>query len=174
MFKELNTLKPFMEEPGREFSVRETAKVLGISPATASKELKLFASLGILNERKERILTLYKANIESDYYRDLKIFCNIRMLRDSGLLMALNKFYLKPAVILFGSAASGVDTETSDFDLLVVSERNEGFKAAGEFEKKLGRKIHVFAVKSVMELKNEHLINNVLNGITIQGRIKWM
>lgn len=174
MFKELNTLRLFFEEPNREFNVREVARLLKISPATASKELKILAKEGLLKEREERILKLYRANLESDIYKDTKVFYNIRKIKDSGLLDALNRFYSKPAVILFGSAASGLDTEASDFDLLIISEKTKEFLEINKFEKKLKRKLQLFIVKNIKDLRNEHLINNVINGITLQGKIKWI
>lgn len=173
MFRELNTMKLFFEEPTREFNVREVARLLKISPATASKELRLLSKKGMLTGRRERILNLYKANLDSDFYRDLKIFYNLRKIRDSGLVDALNKFYLKPAIVLFGSAASGMDTETSDFDMLVISEKTARFPETEKFDKKLNRELQFFVVKDVRDLKNEHLINNAINGITLQGKIKW-
>lgn len=174
MFKELNILKLFFENPNKEFNVREVARLLKISPATASKKLKRLAKANILKKRKERILTLYKANLDNDFYRDLKIFYNIRKIKESGFLNALNKFYLKPVVILFGSCAYGIDTETSDFDLLIISEKTVKFPNIQKFEKKLNRKIQLFIVKEIKELKNKHLINNILNGIVLQGKIKWI
>lgn len=173
MFRELNIMKLFFEAPTREFNVREVARLLKISPATASKELRLLSKKGMLTGRRERVLNLYKANLDSDFYRDLKIFYNLRKIRDSGLVDALNKFYLKPAIVLFGSAASGMDTETSDFDMLVISEKTARFPETEKFEKKLNRELQFFVVKDVRDLKNEHLINNVINGITLQGKIKW-
>lgn len=172
MFNKLNTL--FFEEPIREFNVREVARMVNISPATASKKLKDMSQKGLLKERKERMLILYKANLESDYYKDCKIFYNIRKIKDSGLVEALNLFYLKPTIVLFGSAAFGLDTETSDIDLVIISENTKEFKDLKKFEKKLGRKIQLFAVGNIPDLKNKHLINNVLNGITIQGVLKWI
>ncbi len=174
MFKELNILKLFLEEPAREFNVREVARLQKISPATASKELKAFARQDLLQERKERMLILYKANLESSSYKDVKVFYSIRKIKTSGLLDALNRFYLKPAIVLFGSAATGLDTETSDFDLLVVSEKNSAFPEIKKYEAKLNRGLQIFAVKSIKELKNEHLINNIINGISLQGKIKWI
>jgi predicted nucleotidyltransferase len=175
MFKKLNILKIFFEEPSREFNVREIARILKIAPATASKELKEeLVKQSILKERKQKIFNLYKANLESDFYRDLKIYYNLRKIKDSGLLEALNKFYLKPTIVLFGSAASGLDTETSDFDLLVISEKIKEFPESKKFEKKLNRKLQIFVVKNIKELKNKHLINNIVNGITLQGKIKWI
>ena len=174
MFKDLNTLKLFFEEPTREFNVREVARILHISPATASKVLNMFVEKGLLVERKERLLKLYKANLESDFYKDLKIFYNIRKIKETGLLNALNAFYLKPTIVLFGSAAFGLDTETSDFDLLVISEKTKEFPDLKKFEKKMNRKLQLFVVKDVTKLRNKRLINNILNGIVIQGELKWI
>ena len=174
MFKELNILKLFFEQPDREFNVREIGRILKISPATASKELKKLANERLLKERKERFFNLYKANLESDYYIDLKIFYNLRKIKECGLLEEINKFYLKPTVILFGSAASGIDTETSDFDLVVISEKSKEFPKLKIFEKKLNRKLQLFVVEDIRNLRNRHLINNILNGIVLQGKIRWI
>jgi len=174
MFREINILRIFFEEPAREFNVREAAKILKVSPATASKDLKEMTKKGFLKARKQSVFDFYKADTDSDAYRDLKVYYNIRKVKESGLLDALNKFYLKPAVVLFGSAASGLDTETSDIDILVVSERGQDFPESKAFEKKLNRRLQFFVVKEVKDLRNEHLINNVVNGITLQGAVKWI
>lgn len=173
MFNELNMLKIFFEEPNREFNVREVARILKIAPATASNKLNLFKEEGILNERKERFLKLYKSNLENELYKDLKIFYNIRKIKESKLIDNLNKFYLKPTIVLFGSATSGLDTETSDFDLLIISEKTKEFPELIKFEKVINRKLHILVFKDIKDLKDTNIINNILNGITLQGKIKW-
>jgi len=173
MFKELNSLKLFFEKPTRWFNTREVARLLKIAPATASKELKRLSKLDLLNERKERMLNLYSANLDNEY-KDVKVYYNIRKLKESGLIDALNQFYLKPKIILFGSCAYGLDVETSDFDLLIVSEKLKDFPSTKLYEKKINRALQIFVVKEIKDLKNNHLINNVLNGINIQGQLKWI
>lgn len=174
MFKELNTLKIFLEEPARKFNVREVARLLKITPATASKQLKYFAKKGVLKYEKERIFDLYSADIESTTYRDLKLYYNITKIRNSGILEALDKFYLKPTVIFFGSGTTGHDTKNSDFDFVVISENKKDFPRKAEFEKKMQRTLQIFAVANLNDLKNEHLINNALSGILLQGEIRWI
>jgi len=173
MFKKLNIIKIFFEEPSREFNVREVARILKISPATASKDLGNLVKQGLLKLRKERIFHLYRANLENDSYKDFKLFYNIKKIKDLGLIDALNKYYLKPAIVLFGSASKGEDTETSDLDLVVVSEKTKEFPKLKNFERKIRKKIQLFRVKNINELRNKHLMNNVLNGIVLQGRLKW-
>lgn len=174
MSKKLNILNLFFEEPNREFNVREVARILKISPTTASKELKNLAKKALLEERKERIFNLYKANLDNEDYKDAKRYYNINKLKNSGLIERLNKFYLKPVIVLFGSYAFGLDIETSDIDLLIISEKTSKFDNIKKFENKLKRKLQIFNVRAVKELKNKELINNVINGIVIQGKIKWI
>jgi len=174
MFKELNILKFFFEEPNREFNVREVARIMNVAPATASSQLKELAKERLLQEKKERNLIIYKANLDNDKYKDLKIFYIIRKIKDSGLIEELNKFYMKPAIILFGSASFGLDTEDSDIDLVILSEKTKEFLKREEYEKIIKRKLQLFVIKNIKELKNNHLINNVLNGIVIQGELKWI
>ncbi|MEK6826149.1 MAG: hypothetical protein AABX90_00805, partial [Nanoarchaeota archaeon] len=61
-----------------------------------------------------------------------------------------------------------------DIDLLLISEKTEEFPEARRFEKKFGREIHLFIVKDMKDLKNEHLTNNILNGTILQGEVKWI
>ena len=172
MFNNLNIMKRFFGEPTREFNVREIARLVGLSPATASKNLKELVKKGLLKERRDRTFHLYKADLESQAYRDYKTFYTIRKIRDSGLIDSLNRFYLRPTIILFGSAASGMDTETSDIDMVVISEKIRRFPDSARFEDKLGRKLQIFAVTGIKDL-NKNLANNVINGITLQGKAQW-
>lgn len=173
MFKEINTLKPFLEEPNREFHVREAASLISLSPATASKKLKLFTKLKILKHRKERIYDLYKANLENNAFTDLKTYYTINKIRQS-LIPALNKFYLKPTIVLFGSAAFGLDTKESDIDLLIISENIKDFPSKKKYQQKLNRNLQIFAHNALKQVKNKHLLNSMINGVVLQGEIEWI
>ncbi|MBU0758416.1 MAG: hypothetical protein KKF44_10185 [Nanoarchaeota archaeon] len=173
MFEELNLLEPFFKDPEREFGIREFAVLRKLSPATASTKLKKFTKKQILKSRKERIYLLFKANLENELYKDLKIFYNLQNIKKCGLVEKLNSFYMKPTIIFFGSGSLGLDAAGSDFDIAVISERVD-LPDITKYEKKLHRKIQLFAVKELKDLKNEHLINSIINGITLQGGIKWI
>jgi len=172
MFKELNILKIFFESPTKEFNVREAARILNIAPATASSQLKSFAKNGFILERKERNLILYKANLENSEYIEAKKYYNMLKIRESGIIEELDRFYIKPTIILFGSASEGLDIENSDIDLVIISE-NTKLMNVEKFEKKLNREVQMFAVKNIKDLGNPHLINNIINGTVLQGEIKW-
>jgi predicted nucleotidyltransferase len=173
MFNKLNILKTFFNNPKKEFNIREIARLLKISPATASTQLKSLAKQGFLKQRNYKHLILCRADLESNKYKDLKTYHTITRLRESGLITALNEFYLKPTIILFGSASRGIDTEASDLDLLIISEKTQNLKEKEKYEHKLKREIQLFPVRKISDLRNKHLINNVLNGIVIQGSIEW-
>ncbi|HIH48762.1 TPA: nucleotidyltransferase domain-containing protein [Candidatus Woesearchaeota archaeon] len=176
MYKKINIsiLEIFFQSPEQEFNVREVARLRNVSPATASKELHLLEKEKILKKREERYYLLFQSNLESDSYKDIKVYYMIRALRESGLINKLNDFYLKPTIVLYGSAAYGLDTSTSDVDLIVISEKTEAITNLRVYEHKINRAIHLMNIKELKELKNEHLINNVLNGILVQGSIQWI
>jgi len=173
MSKNMNIMSLFFKEPNREFNVREVGRTLHITATTASKHLKELKKEKLLTHRKERNLHLYKSYLESDEYKDAKTYYTINKIRKSGLINELNKWYIKPTIILFGSAAKGLDTENSDIDLVIISENEKEFPKREEFQKKLGKEIQLFIVKKLKDLHNEHLINSVLNGIVIQGELTW-
>lgn len=174
MFKELNILKIFFENPSKEYGVREIARALNISPATASQRLQELYSQKVLRYRPDRTLDLYSADMTRPEYIDTKKYYSIIKLRESGIIDALNKEYLKPTIILFGSVSTGLDTETSDIDLVVISEKITEFKRRKEYEKKLGKEIQIINIKNLRDITNPHLINNILNGTTLQGEIVWI
>lgn len=174
MFKELNILRPFFEDPKREYNIRELSRILKISPATVSKDLKNISKKGILKEKKERNFIFYKANLSDDRYKDLKTYYNIRKIKESGLIDELNIYYHKPTIILYGSFTTGLDTKDSDIDLVIISENTKDFPKKSQFEKKLHKTLQIFIVNSIKEIKNEHLVNSILNGIVLQGSLRWI
>lgn len=172
MFKQLIYLKPFFDSPSKEFSVRDISRILKISPATASKYLKDFHKQNILQYRKERMLDLYLADISSQTYRDIKIFYNIRLIRESGLIEELNDFYLKPTIILFGSMSNAYDREESDIDLFIQCASDEEFPKQKHFEKLFSKDLQIFVHKTIKGVGNKHLMNNIISGIVLQGVIR--
>lgn len=169
MFEELNILGVFFENPSKDFSVREIARILKIAPATASKNLKEFSKQDILKQEKVRGFHLYSSNLDSIDYRDLKRYYNIKKIRVSGIIEKLNKQYQKPTIVLFGSFASGLDIEESDIDIAVFSENTSDFKERKECENKLKRELQFFVFKNLKSVKNKLLGNSILNGVVLQG-----
>src|SRR3989338_856899 len=158
-------LEKFIEEPEREFHVREVARAVKVSPATASQYLKKLAKAGLLTSKLERNHRLYRANAESSNYRDTKIHYNISRIKGSGLVDYLKIELNHPkAIILFGSFRKGDNVPESDIDIFVVAAVKKKLNLSG-FEKKLGHPIQLFVYSQSelekMKLKNRELLNNI-------------
>ena len=163
----------FFEEPQREIAVREYARMQGIAPATASKYLQALAKDGILLQRKERNLVLYKAHEESDAYKDAKRCENIQHIRNSGVIEHLKSQLQQPlAIFLFGSFAKAENRKGSDIDLFVIT-RNKKKIDLANYEKRLNAPIQLFihTPEEVEKMKTteKNLLNNILNGIRLYG-----
>ena len=168
MLKIIYNLHPFFEDCYRRINVREYAKLLKISPPTASKLLTNYHKEGLIGMRKERNYIFFFANKESKLFIDLsRIYWQNKL---SELVSFLKKELVLPTIILFGSVAKAEVTKDSDIDIAVISRKKElGLKL---FEKKLKRKIQVFLFQSLKDIKNKELANNILNGCVLFGRIK--
>ena len=163
----------FIEDPNGWFHIREIAKLAGLSPTTATSYLEDFRKRGILLRKKERNNVLYKANSESYNYKDLKLYYNIKKFRDSGLINFLNEEFNYPkAIILFGSFRKAENTKESDVDLFILSPIKKE-ASLENFEKKLKHKIQLFVYSREefdnLKKKNKELLNNILNGISLDG-----
>jgi len=166
-------LEYFFEEPEREFHVRELAKLLKRSPTTISKYLnKLKKESVLVSERKLNHL-LFKANSNNFQFKDLKLFYNLKNLKESGLLDYLDEELNHPrAIILFGSFVKSENIKKSDIDLFIITSIKKELNLKG-FEKKLGHEIQLFLHSNKeleeMKQKKEPLLNSIINGIVLEG-----
>src|SRR3989344_982154 len=137
-------LKLFMEEPEREFHVRELAKRLRLSPTTVSKRALGLRAGGLLQARKWSNHLLYKADTFSSSLQRAKQAYNLEKVCRSGVVEHLADALNEPeAIILYGSYAKGEDAPQSDVDIAVISPVKKEVSLE-RFEKKLGRGIHLF------------------------------
>lgn len=171
MLEILNKLESFFEDSYRSISVREYAKMVKISPPTASKILKELTKEGYLQQRMERKHLFFTLTIENETVVDLN-----RLYWKQKLQKLTQEFQAKftgASGILFGSLAKAEAKADSDIDLAIFAPEKKiiGLKP---FEKALGRKISLYWFKSLSEVKNEHLCNNILNGVVLFGKLKWL
>jgi len=166
-------LEYFVREPEREFHVRELAKLIKKSPTTISKYLTKFEKNGILVSKRKLNHLLFKANTESQAFKNKKLFYNVQKLEESRLIDFLdNEFNHPESIILFGSFRKAEDILASDIDILIITSIKKELNLE-KFEKKLGHRIQLFvhsrAEIEKMKLKNKELVNNWLNGIVLRG-----
>ena len=164
----------FLDNPKRSYHVRGVARALVISPRTAKKYLSVLARDGMLIREKSGIYENYRADRQSQEFRDLKVFHTIRKLRACGVIGFLESKFNYPAIMLYGSAARGEDDEGSDIDIFVVTKTKTDEIDTGAFAKKLGHNLHVIIMgeSDLRSGKNKELVNNALNGMVVSGFVE--
>ncbi|MBU4308308.1 MAG: nucleotidyltransferase domain-containing protein [Nanoarchaeota archaeon] len=91
-------------------------------------------------------------------------------LYESRLIDYLKKFYEEPkSIILFGSYSKGLDTEKSDIDICVITDKND-LPDLTIFEKKLNRKINI--INSNINNMKKEFKNSLINGNVLEGYIE--
>ena len=165
-----NILDYFIKEPEREYYVRELAKLLKKSPTTISKYLNKLEKKGLLKSEKKFNHLLFKANIESKKFKDLKLFYNIEKIRESGLIDYLNDKFNYPTIVLFGSFGKAENSINSDIDILVITPLKNKIDLE-KYEELLKHKIQLFLHSSpeLSKMKNKNLLNNFINGFVLEG-----
>ncbi|MDI6905260.1 MAG: nucleotidyltransferase domain-containing protein [Candidatus Bathyarchaeia archaeon] len=137
-------LAKLMMNPDKRFYIRELSRELRIPYGMLYKEEKNLVSLGIVKEEKRGRVTLVSVNKNLPYFAELK---NL-MIKTAGLgdLLgsALSELKGIRYALIYGSFASGDESESSDVDILVVGDVTEErmLNVISQIEKDLGREIN--------------------------------
>ncbi len=169
MLKILNDLDPFFEDCYRRINVREYAKIMRISPPTASKLLDSYANINLLLKDKYKNYILFFANKESEDFIDLSRIYWRHVLKE--LVSMLVSKLTNPAIILFGSLSKAEVKSDSDIDLAIFTQKKE--LDLRDFERRIKRKIQIFQFKSLSDIGNKELANNIINGYVLHGRLEF-
>ena len=137
-------LDAFLSLPKARFYIRELERKINEEAKNISRELKNLESLGLLTSESQGNQKFYSVNEGFFLYSELKgiIFKTTGVL---GLLKeALAKLKGIEAAFIYGSYATGKETESSDVDLMIVgkpdlTELNEEISG---LEDKLNREIN--------------------------------
>ena len=139
----VHILEEFLLNPGNEYHIREMARIVEATPIYVQKELKNLESLGLLGNRKKGNMMLYKLHTKSPIAEDLKrIFLKTESI-GQAIMKELDTKEIKFAFI-FGSFAKGIETQTSDVDLLMVGDvsDNDVLRSISKTERRIGREIN--------------------------------
>lgn len=158
MLNIFNELNPFFEDNYLEVGVREYAKLIKVSPPTASTILQKYFDEGLLKKKEERRYHLYSINKQN--FKDLCALYWKLQLED--VLKKINSVYYDSVVYLFGSIVKGEFTPNSDVDIVVFS------KIDKKIDFKFRKEIQLFVFKNKSSVP-KNLLNNILNGIKISG-----
>lgn len=164
MLTELNSLAPFIEDNYVRIHVRQYAKLMNLSPPTASKTLKAWAKKGILLHSVDKGYDIYVAS-RSESFIHLSALYWHQKFTDIGLISRLEKHYFNRPIILYGSLAKGEARKESDVDIAII--RGKALYDLSIYEKKLKRNIQVMLFKNVEGIP-KNLINEIMNGYVLK------
>lgn len=164
----INNLEPFFIDNYRRINIREFARIKKISPPYASKLLDSFEKEGLLIKEKDRNYIFYSANKDSKEFIEFSRVYWFKVFKKIGLIDYLEKEFINPTIILFGSFSKAEIKQDSDIDLAVFTPTDK-IADFDFFEKKLKRKIQLFVFRSRGEIKNKDLLDNILNGFIVSG-----
>jgi len=165
-------LELFFKKPLHSFHLRELCRALKWSPTKVRSNINILKKKKLITETKEKNLSIFRSNIGNGEFKKFKTVYNILKAFEIAEVIEKNLEDFE-AVILFGSARKGEDTENSDFDICVVGakEKDIDFK---DKERELNRRISPLFIESFEKLrkKNRELLNNLINGFVIKGYAK--
>jgi len=139
----VNILEVFFLNTKNEYHIRDLARIVKATPIYVQKELKNLESLGLLESRKKGNMVLYKLRTKSPISEDLKrIFLKTESL-GMVIMKELDTRKIKFAFI-FGSFAKGIETPTSDVDVLIIGDVSEDdvLRSIAKTERRIGREIN--------------------------------
>lgn len=170
----LNIMKPFFENPEKEYYIREISRIVKVNHTTVRQKLNDLVKEGFLQTRKGKIYPVYIANLNKKFL-NLKIYYNLEKLRKSGIVESLEKKFEYPVIVVFGSYSDAMDNHQSDVDIAIISNTKKDFDTK-KYRKKIGRDIslHIFSKKEWENTIENHprLVNNISNGIVVSGELE--
>lgn len=162
-------LEQFFNNPAKDFHIREMARLLNLSKTTVAYHINHLVKDKLILKQKKDVFISFRANETSDRYRFYKRQQSLASIFECGLLDYLESQCAPRCIILFGSFAKGEHDKSSDIDLFVQA--NDTLLKLSDFEKRLKHKINVLFEPALEKLSSE-LLNNIINGIKLQGFIK--
>jgi predicted nucleotidyltransferase len=166
-------LKIFLFNPTDSFRLRELSRLSKISPPSVMEYLKEFEKEELIKTYVKRDIPFYKSNLDSEKMKSYKKLAILFELENTGLINFLNDKFAPEAIILYGSYSKGEFTEESDIDIFLLGVDIAKTKIdIEEYERKLGKTIHLMGEKTLNEVSSKEFKNNLINGIILRGYLK--
>lgn len=151
-----------------EFHLREIARRTKVSAPYVKKELGNLKVLNLILESRKGNMKLFKINKSSPIFGELKrIFLKTEVLGDF-----LRESFVKDEIsysLIFGSFASGKESEASDIDVLIIGKikEEELLETIRNAEKETGREINyiLWSEKEFLTKAKEknHLLQDIIS-----------
>ena len=166
-YSDLRVLEVFFKEPMTMHFIRELSRKINLSAPSVKIIVDRLIQSGLIKLRKSKPFDGYVANRENDsffFYKKAFNLWSLEKVKDS----IVNSLHPK-AIVLFGSYSRGEDIESSDIDILIISNVKKELKLSS-IEKELKRSVNIMIVKDLKEL-DQLIVNKIHNGIVIYGEI---
>ena len=172
--KEDNVLRLILENsPLREWHFEEIVREARVTKAVANKWLKKYIKGKLLTRIKEMGRFPYlTAGSNNPVYYSLKRVYALEQLHRCGLIPKLLSLKDAKAVILFGSMVRGDWYKDSDVDIFVFGDFTDFDKKLYEFKLNRNIELHVFRSRKEIKEVKTGLMDNIINGYVIKGRIQ--
>lgn len=162
-------LQEFLDFPRKSFQMREISRRTKMAQPSVINHLKSLVKENLVIKEKKGIYPAYVANRDNELFKIYKKTNLLLRMHQTNLTNYLYDSCLPDAIVIFGSASNGEDTEESDIDLFIqAKEKNLDLE---RYEKLFNRKITLFFEENFSRLSKE-LKNNILNGIILKGYLK--
>lgn len=102
-----------------EYHMRELVRKLEIGLGSASKYLNMLEQECLVTKEEKGKLSIYKANMENPLLKELKVIFTMLEIDE----MVNDLMTISNQIILFGSCADGEDSDKSDIDLFILSDK---------------------------------------------------
>lgn len=140
----IKLLDAFLSSPDARFYIRELERKIKEEAKNVSRELKNLEALGLLISEKQGNLKYYSVNENFFLYPELKAII-FKTTGVQGLLKeALERLKGIETAFIYGTYATGKESESSDVDIMVIGkpDLNELNEAISDLEEKLNREIN--------------------------------
>jgi len=168
----IKMLELFLFYSEKNFYLREIARLTKENTNAVRRELKNLIDVGIIKREEKGNMIFYEINKTSPLYEPLKtIFMRTESL-GKHLKEALKNKNTK-YVLVYGSFASGRETEKSDIDLLIVGviKQSDIIDAISGFERKMLREVnYIIWTEKEFEKRikeNHHLLADIIKNPVI-------
>jgi predicted nucleotidyltransferase len=163
----LKILSFFSLNSADNFLASEISKAVSASKGATHQALQLLIEFEIVMRHAKGNLFLYKVNEDSPVLKNFKMFENFLSLQP--LLKKLKPHAYQ--IILFGSCASGDNTEHSDIDLFVKTEEKDKVeKIINKFTQE-GKRINAALYDSLeavsLQKEDKHFFEQIKKGIIL-------
>jgi predicted nucleotidyltransferase len=163
-------LDVFLSLPDARFYIRELERKIKEEAKNVSRELKNLEALGLLISEKQGNLKYYSVNENFFLYPELKAII-FKTTGVQGLLKeALERLKGIETAFIYGTYATGKESESSDVDIMVIGKPDltELNEVLSDLEEKLNREINYmcFDQEEFKERRKagDAFINGVLSG----------